>query len=130
MDARLSYMILGVSDLANARKFYETAFGAKPSRAGSQLATFEFQGATIGLMPRAMLAALTGSGGSGSTNVALVQMARARQDVDAALASATAAGGTIVQAAGEGPWGGYAGSFADPDGNIWAVACNPDFFKS
>ncbi|MGB1922614.1 MAG: VOC family protein, partial [Alcanivorax sp.] len=25
-------------------------------------------------------------------------------------------------------WGGYAGYFADPDGHLWEVACNPHFW--
>jgi len=33
---------------------------------------------------------------------------------------ARAAGGTMVTAAGQQPWG-YAGAFADPDGHIWMV---------
>jgi predicted enzyme related to lactoylglutathione lyase len=130
MDTKISYVILGVSDLARARAFYEAAFDARPSRSGGQLAAFDFAGVTVALMPHSMLAAMRGSSSPAGSGGALVQMARTRPDVDIALAAAQAAGGKVVQPAGEGPWGGYSGSFADPDGNVWSIACNIDFFKA
>ena len=45
--------------------------------------------------------------------------------VDAVLAEAEAAGGTIARAAHEAQWGGYDGYFADPDGYLWKVAFGP-----
>ena len=36
------------------------------------------------------------------------------------------AGATIVKAAGETFWGGYAGYFQDPGGHLWEIAWNPD----
>ncbi len=32
------------------------------------------------------------------------------------------AGATILKPAGALPWGGYGGTFADPDGYVWSVA--------
>jgi predicted lactoylglutathione lyase len=48
-----------------------------------------------------------------------------RAEVDAALADAVAAGGTVPKAAAATEWGGYSGYFADPDGHLWEVAHNP-----
>jgi uncharacterized glyoxalase superfamily protein PhnB len=48
-----------------------------------------------------------------------------RAEVDAALADAVAAGGTVAKPATATEWGGYSGYFADPDGHLWEVAHNP-----
>ena len=45
--------------------------------------------------------------------------------VDAVLAEAGAAGGTIGRAGAPTFWGGYSGVFLDPDGHPWEVAHNP-----
>lgn len=31
----------------------------------------------------------------------------------------------VLRAADDTPWGGYAGYFADPEGHVWEIACNP-----
>lgn len=41
------------------------------------------------------------------------------------MSQAEAAGATIVKAAAETFWGGYAGYFRDPDGHVWEIAWNP-----
>jgi uncharacterized glyoxalase superfamily protein PhnB len=52
---------------------------------------------------------------------------RTREEVDAVLARARAAGGRVPRPAEETPWGGRTGYFADPDGHLWEVAWNPHF---
>jgi catechol 2,3-dioxygenase-like lactoylglutathione lyase family enzyme len=37
------------------------------------------------------------------------------------------AGARVVKPAGDAPWGGRSGYFADPDGFLWEVAWNPGF---
>ena len=46
-------------------------------------------------------------------------------EVDALLAAAADAGGDVVATARRMEWGGWSGSFADPDGHLWEVAHNP-----
>ncbi len=41
------------------------------------------------------------------------------------MAQAEKAGALILKPAEEVFWGGYAGSFQDPDGHLWEVAYNP-----
>lgn len=62
------------------------------------------------------------SEGSGFRGVTLSYLVRAEERVDTVLAEAERAGGTIVKAAQQSPWGGYFGYFADPDGYLWKVA--------
>ena len=50
---------------------------------------------------------------------------RSEADVDAVLAQAEAAGGTVLKAAEHTEWGGYSGYFADLDGHVWEIAVNP-----
>ena len=41
------------------------------------------------------------------------------------MEQAARAGATIVKAASDTFWGGYAGYFQDPDGHLWEVVWNP-----
>ena len=45
--------------------------------------------------------------------------------VDAVFVALTAAGATIVNPPVRPSWGGYSGYDADPEGNLWEVAYNP-----
>ena len=62
-------------------------------------------------------------GGWGGTTLAY--NARSPAEVDAVLAEAEAAGGTIGRPGAATFWGGYSGVFLDPDGHAWEVAHNP-----
>ena len=59
--------------------------------------------------------------------VTLAQNVATREEVDRVLASASAAGATLLRRASEKEWGGYSGYFADPDGHPWEIAFNPRF---
>lgn len=59
--------------------------------------------------------------------MALAHNARTREEVDAILEEARAAGGRILKLARPTSWSGYSGYFADPDGHPWEVAWNPHF---
>jgi uncharacterized protein len=48
-----------------------------------------------------------------------------RDEVDAVMAQAAAAGARIVREAHATFWGGYAGYFQDPDAHLWEVVWNP-----
>ena len=63
----------------------------------------------------------------GFSDITLAINLDSKEDVDGALTAAGEAGGTVVKAAVEAPWGGYSGYFADPDGHLWEVAWNPFF---
>jgi uncharacterized glyoxalase superfamily protein PhnB len=46
---------------------------------------------------------------------------RSEDRVDEILDEAKKAGGKILKPAAKAKWGGYGGSFADPDGYIWNI---------
>ena len=129
MEQRLSLVTLSVLDMARARGFYER-LGWRASSASNEAVTFFQAGAAVlGLYGRDALAedASVSPEGSGFSGVALAHNTASREAVDAVIAEAEAAGGTVVKPAEDGFWGGYSGYFADPDGHLWEVAWNPHF---
>ncbi|MBN8627919.1 MAG: VOC family protein, partial [Planctomycetes bacterium] len=79
------------------------------------------------LWPRASLAHDTGLpiDGPSATELTLAQNVATREEVDAAIQQAAAAGAVVIKPPGPTFWGGYAGYFQDPDGHVWEVAWNP-----
>jgi hypothetical protein len=53
-----------------------------------------------------------------------------KAEVDAVIGQAHRAGATITDPPHEAFWGGYTGSFQDPDGHLWEVAWNPDMYPA
>ena len=134
MEQRLSLVTLGVTDLDRSRRFYEDGLGWRASEVGAstgEVVFFQLGGIALALWGREALAAdaglpSPGPGGSFS-GVALAHNVRSREEVDAVLARARAAGGRVLRPGGAASWGGYTGYFADPDGHLWEVAWNPHF---
>lgn len=129
MEQRISLVTLGVADLDRSRAFYER-LGWRRSVANAEgVAFFQAGGMVLSLYPRVELAkdAKLPAAGEGFGGIALAYNARTREEVDAVLAEAVAAGATLLKAAKDAFWGGYSGYFADPDGFPWEVAWNPSF---
>lgn len=128
MEPRISLVTLGVADLARSRAFYE-ALGWKGQEVEE---TFFVQAGSsaVVLWSRAKLAddaGISEAGSDGFGGVALAHNVRSREEVDAIMTAAGAAGATITKPAADTFYGGYAGYFADPDGHLWEVAHNPGF---
>lgn len=130
MEQRVSLITLGVRDLARARAFYEQGLGWRPANDRHEGVVF-YQLGGMGLVlwgPEALAEdARVPAEGAGFRGVALAHNVRSREEVDAVLAEAVAAGATLTKPGTEAPWGGYTGYFADPDGHLWEVAWNPGF---
>lgn len=129
MDQRLSFVTLAVRDLDATRAFYVDGLGWEAAlhvpddvlmiQVGPQLVLslwvesgFE---AEVGAVRR----------GDGLVPITLAHNVATRDEVDAVLATARAAGAEPVSPAVEREWGGYTGYFGDPDGYRWEVAFNP-----
>lgn len=127
MDQRVSLVTLGVSDLKRSRQFYEDGLGWQPATVLDEVVFYQLGGMVLGLYGRDALAkdAHMSSQGSGFGGIALAYNTRGRDEVDAAMAEAEAAGATVLKPAEDAFWGGYSGYFADPDGHVWEVAWNP-----
>ena len=130
MEQRISLITLGVTDLAQSRHFYEHDLGWHPSSASNaQVTFFQTGGMILALYGKAALAqdAHLAPEGSGFGGIALAYNVRQREEVEAVLAEAQAAGAILLKPAEETDWGGYAGYVADLDGYPWEVAWNPHF---
>jgi uncharacterized protein len=129
MEQRLSLVTLGVADLERARRFYEDGLGWRRGNNHPEVVFFQIGGAVLALWRRDALAKDAGlpDAGSGFGGITLAYNARTREEVDAVLAEAEAAGANILKPAEDAFWGGYSGYFADPDGHVWEVAWNPEW---
>lgn len=129
MEQRISILTLGVSDLAKSQAFFERLGWKRSVKATEGIAFFQTGGMVLALYPRDELAKDAGvaPSGGGFSGITLAHNARTRQEVDAVLAEAVAAGATLQKRAQEAFWGGYSGYFADLDGYLWEVAWNPSF---
>jgi hypothetical protein len=126
VDPRLSFVTLGVADLARATAFYE-ALGLVPSPRGNATVTFFqlSQGLVLALWGADDLAGDAGAEAGSGVRVALAYNVRSREEVEATLARAEAAGGRVSRQPADTPWGVYRGYFLDPDGHAWEIAHNP-----
>jgi catechol 2,3-dioxygenase-like lactoylglutathione lyase family enzyme len=127
MEQRVSLITLGVADVAQARAFYERLGWAPAVEPAADVTFFQAGGLVVALWGRAELAADSvvreDTGGWGG--ITLAHNVRSRDEVDAVLGEAGAAGGSIARPGAETFWGGYSGVFVDPDGHRWEVAHNP-----
>jgi predicted lactoylglutathione lyase len=117
MDPRITLITLGVEDLQREQAFYEALGFGTPMSPDGEVAFFQAGPMVFGLW--------TALGGHGAPGVEIAHNVRSREEVDAVLAAAAAAGGEVRRPAEAMDWGGYSGAFADPEGYVWEVAHNP-----
>lgn len=129
MEPRISFVTLGVSDLARATRFYAEGLRLPRLKSPPSVSFFELGVTWLALYPRDLLAADVGvpAAGSGFPGFALAHNVRSVEEADRLLEEVAVAGGRILKPAQRTDWGGYAGYFADPDGFLWEVAWNPRF---
>lgn len=127
MRSVVTLITLGVDDLPRAWAFYAALGWRESAGSSEEIAFLHGAGSALGLWSRAALAEDSGvaqdSGGWGG--ITLAHNVGSPDEVDAVLAEAQDAGGTVVRAAVATDWGGYSGVFADPDSHRWEVAHNP-----
>ena len=123
---RVTLITLSVADLARARGFYE-ALGWQVEHAQDEVAFYDLGGQKLGLYSRAKLAEDLGRGASdlGTGAMTLAQNFATEAAVDAAYDAAIAAGAGELKRPEKVFWGGYSGTFADPDEHVWEYAMNP-----
>ena len=128
MEPRISIVTIAVRDLDRMVAFHE-AMGLKRHPAFTEgVAFFQMGGVILGLFPRKDAEPDAGvTFGEAPGPVYLAYNTRSEAEVGEVLDQARQAGATIVKPAQRAFWGGWYGYFADPEGNLWEVAHNPDF---
>lgn len=141
MNPRIQVLTLGVDDLERALTFYRdglglpstgiigTEFVGDDERPSGATATFKLDGGLIlALYPRTELGkdANVPAGQPSPCEFSIGHVVSSKEEVDAVLAAARAAGATMTDDAHDRPWGIYSGYFRDPDGHLWEVLWNPD----
>jgi uncharacterized glyoxalase superfamily protein PhnB len=128
IPTRLNTIHLGVRDVAAMRAFYNALGWTEANPDNKHFAEYRGGGAWLSLFPHELLsgdATITEAPPEGYRGLSLGLQLEQKEDVDAAIAAAAAAGGRVVKDAVDTPWGGRSGYFADPEGNLWEVAWAP-----
>lgn len=136
MTPRITVLTLGVDDLERAVAFYADGLGfptegivGREFEFGA-VAFFDLQpGLRLALWPRKSLAHDAGLpvAAPAATNLSIGHNVGSKEEVDAVMACAQAAGAHIVKPAQPTFYGGYAGYFQDPDQHLWEVVWNPQW---
>jgi predicted enzyme related to lactoylglutathione lyase len=125
LNSHISTVTLGVRDVGRAKQFYAEGLGWPIRRDHGQFVAFKPASGSSAraLYPRAGLADDAGvsAEGKGFRGLMLSYVVRTDDRVDALLAEAERAGGTIVKPARRAQRRGYFGYFTDPDGYPWKV---------
>jgi uncharacterized protein len=141
MQPRIHVITLAVDDLEGALTFYRdglgldspgiggTEFAGDEANPAGAVAMFRLQGGLIlSLYPRSELAkdAKVPLGPPKTGEFSIGHVVGSREEVDALLARAEAAGAALTGEPHDRPWGIYSGYFRDPDGHLWEVVWNPE----
>jgi uncharacterized protein len=129
VEARISTITLGVSDLPRSIRFYRDGLRF-PTNAkdDDEIAVFITAGTRLALYSLKKLAEDVGphvKSGKGFSGVTLGHNVRKKEDVAQVLAFVEQAGGKIEKPAQDVFWGGHSGYFSDPDGYCWEVVWAP-----
>lgn len=130
MEPRINLLTLGVRDMDRAVRFYEQGLKLPRMDSPPEVAFFALNGTWLALYGRGDMARDAGieDNGVGFGGVSLAHNVASEAAVGAVMDEALAAGATLVKAGHRAVWDGYIGYFADPDGHLWEVAYNPDFW--
>jgi catechol 2,3-dioxygenase-like lactoylglutathione lyase family enzyme len=130
---RINLVTLGVADIARARDFYERLGLKASSASNADVAFFDANGvvlAVFGYQALADDADVEASPPQPYRGMALAWNVASEAEVDTIVDHAVSCGATLIKKPVKVFWGGYSGYFADPDGHLWEVACNPFFSLS
>jgi catechol 2,3-dioxygenase-like lactoylglutathione lyase family enzyme len=128
MEARISILTLGVSDLSRSVRFYRDGLKFPTEyKEGEGIAFFSLRGIRLALYPSAALAedACLPPERARFGGFTLAHNVGSKEEVDRVLSLALELGAGLLKPAADTFWGGYSGYFADPDGHPWEVAWNP-----
>jgi catechol 2,3-dioxygenase-like lactoylglutathione lyase family enzyme len=124
MNSHVSAILLGVNDMERSKRFYVEGLGWKVKDDYKVSVFFvPHGGSLVGFYGREGLADMVGASrdSSGFSGVVFNYVVRSEARVDEVMEEARTAGATILKPAATLQWGGYGGTFADPDGYVWSI---------
>ncbi len=127
MEARISVIALGVSDIERSWRFYKELGLPTEMTPEGEIVIFSTMGTQLWLCPYDKLAedigieVPEGNSKTGFGGITVAHATRSKGEVDELLRLAEKCGGKIVKEAQDVFWGGYSGYFTDPDGYFWEV---------
>lgn len=129
MEQRITLVTLGVEELDRSTTFFERLGWRRSVKRAQGVTLFQCGCIGLALFPLEELALNAGISPArwGFAGIALAFNTRTKEEVDAVLKEAKAAGAEIVKPGTDAFWGGYSGYFRDLDGYLWEVAWNPGF---
>jgi catechol 2,3-dioxygenase-like lactoylglutathione lyase family enzyme len=134
MKPRIKFLTLGVDDLEKSLAFYRDGLGLKTEGITGQ--EFE-EGAIVffnmdddfrlALYPTGSLAkdARVAATKTRLGAMSIGHMVKSKDEVDAIVKQAEAAGAVVTDPPHDRFWGGYSGYFHDPNGHLWEIAWHP-----
>jgi uncharacterized protein len=134
MKPRITVLTIGVDDLEKSLAFYRDGLGLPTEGIVGRefehgaVAFFQLeQGLRLAIWARDDIAHDTGipKAERSATEFTLGHNVSSKEEVDAVMEQAGAAGATLIRAPHDTFWGGYSGYFQDPDGHLWEVVWNP-----
>jgi hypothetical protein len=138
MKSLITLITLGVDDLERSLKFYRKLGLRSEGIVGKEfahgaVAFFDLQpGLKLAIWPRTSLSQDSGLAVNQPcpTDMCLAHNVRSKEEVDAVLAEALAAGATLVKPAHKTFFAGYSCYFQDPDQHLWEVTWNPQIMPA
>lgn len=124
MPAAISCVTIPVDDLQKSLAFYRNGLGLTPEEADDDHAAFDLDGVYLVLLDRSEFGVYVETVGArpaarGNAEAILSYFASSREEVDALMAQAKAAGAETTET--DDDEGVYSGYFTDPDGHTWEV---------
>jgi predicted lactoylglutathione lyase len=126
MDQRLNMVMNPVRDVAALRAFYEGGLGWTtwgPDMPGSVM--YRLGTSVLVFVNQDYLAKEAGIDVAEAPRIINAVFVNSKEEVDAQMALALTAGGTITSAVRDRDGGLYSGYFADPEGNGWEIVWSP-----
>lgn len=122
----MSLITLGVKDLERSRRFYAKLGFTEAAASDGDVVFYNMGGCALGLFPLDTLLKFEGIGTPPSPGaITLAYNTRTREETDTVMRLFLDAGGTLLSAAHEYPWGSYSGYVGDPDGHPWEISYLP-----
>ncbi len=126
MQQQLSFITLGIADLARSRRFYVEGFGWKPVFENDEILFYQMAGIVLGTFLTSSLEAdMNRTGLKTPGAFSLAHNVARQEEVEPVMQQLLRAGGTLLRAADAPPHGGWRGYVADPDDHAWEIAYTP-----